>query len=274
MIVTCSECQKKLRIDAVKYAGRHLALTCRHCGTSFNYRIPGQYKILIAHGEPEVCQTILTVCQQNLGEILVCSDAKMLRTQLHRHNFFVLLLDVALPGAFSFELIDEVHIKNPHTKIILLPSVYNRTAYKRKPVSLYGADAYLELHHLSDRLIPCLHQLVPELALNTRPQPLRSEAGEERHLSEHDSVYQQAEKLAAQLIADIALYYQDQIDAGIENQDLPARLALQLDEGQRLLAARIPRAELNARDYLTIALKRFTDAREKELKNLSRTEYD
>lgn len=274
MIISCPQCQKKLRIDATRYAGRHLTINCRHCGKPFNYRIPRQHKILVAHGEPEVCQMILTICQQDVAEMLVCSDAKMLRALLRRHRFLALLLDVALPGAFSFELIDEIHTGGEETKIILLPSVYNRTAYKRKPTSLYHADAYLELHHLSDQLIPLLHRLAPELALNSSPYCLLSDSGEERHLFEHDSIYQQAEDLAAQLIADIALYYQDQIDAGIENQDLDTRLAVQLDEGQRLLAERIPRAELDARDYLTIALKRFTSARKKELDLLRRTQHD
>ncbi|NCO51238.1 MAG: hypothetical protein GW875_03975 [Deltaproteobacteria bacterium] len=274
MIITCPECQKKLRFNAAKYTGRRLTLNCRHCGGAFSYLVPRQQKILVAHGEPEVCQMILTVCRHDVAEMLVCSEAEMLRTLLRRHRFAALLLDVALPGAFSFELIDEIHADGAETKIILLPSVYNRTAYKRKPTSLYHADAYLELHHLSDQLIPLLRSLVPGLSLQSSPYCLLSDRGEERHLSELGSVSQQAEALAAQLIADIALYYQDQIDLGIEKGDLETRLAVQLDEGQRLLTRRIPRAELDARDYLTIALKRFIRAREKELENRNRMQHD
>ena len=267
MIIVCSKCQKNLRINAAKYAGKNLSLTCRNCGFKFPCIVPSATKILVAHGEPEVCRTVLEVCQQDVGEILTCSDAVMARNLLERQSFSVLLLDVALPGAFPFQLIEEIHRSGEQTKIILLPSVYNRTAYKRKPASLYGANGYLELHHLSDRLIPLLHEQVPELALKSRPLESMSNVGEERALSGGNDVNQQAEELARLLIADIALYNQDLIDLGIKHQDLKVRLAAQLEEGRRMLACRIPQVELDKQDYLFSALLCFAEAREKELRS-------
>lgn len=228
---------------------------------------PSQVNILVAHGEPEVCRSILAVCRKDVSEILTCSDAAMARKLLARHHFSVLLLDVALPGAFPFQLIEEVRSTQSQLKIILLPSVYNRTAYKRKPSSLYGADGYIELHHLSDRLIPLLHELLPHLPLKSRPYCLTRDEGTERALSTEADAGQQAKELARLLVADIALYHQEQLDAGILHNDLATRLAPQLEEGRRLMAMRIPQAELECRDDLFEALRVFAAARELELKS-------
>lgn len=266
MIIACTQCQKKLRINAAKYAGKNLSLTCRNCGHILPCLVPQTTKILVAHGEPAVCRTVLDICKQDVGEILTCSDAAMARQLLDRQSFSVLLLDVALPGAFPFQLIEEIHCSGDPTKIILLPSVYNRTAYKRKPSSLYGANDYLELHHLSDRLIPLLHELLPGLALNSRPFSSVKDRGEERPLPVSAGTKQQAEELARLLIADIALYHQEQIDLGIEYQDIEVRLTAELEEGRRMLACRIPKVELDRQDYLLSALMHFSSAREKELR--------
>ena len=266
MIIPCPQCQKKLRIRAAKYAGKNLSLTSQNCGQIFPCLVPPASKILVAHGESGVCRTVLEICRQDVGEILTCNDAAMARELLERQDFSALLLDVALPGAFPFQLIEEIHRSGAPTKIILLPSVYNRTAYKRKPSSLYGANGYLELHHLSDRLIPLLQELVPEVALKSRPFSPMSDEGEERSLPVNGDAIQQAEELARLLIADIALYHQERIDQGIEQRDLEERLAVELEEGRRILACRIPQVELERQDYLLSALMCFARAREKELR--------
>jgi len=57
----------------------------------------------------------------------------------------VMIVDVGLTGIYGFELCERLK-GDPETrsiKIILLSSVYGLTAYKRSPVTLYGADDYL-----------------------------------------------------------------------------------------------------------------------------------
>jgi len=138
MIVACTSCRKKLRVNAVKYAGKNLRINCPHCQTPLRVKAPTPIKILVAHGEPDVCRSILEVCHLDVGEILTCSDARRARKLLSRHSINALLLDVALPGAFPFQLIEEIRESGGDLKIVLLPSVYNRTAYKRTPSSLLG----------------------------------------------------------------------------------------------------------------------------------------
>jgi CheY-like chemotaxis protein len=265
MIIVCPHCQKKLRIQAEKFAGKKLSLTCRGCGKKFLQLIRAATKILIAHGEPDVCHAILEICRADAAEFLTCHDACGARQIIGQHPVAAILLDVALPGVFPFQLIDEIQQAGQSTRVILLSSVYNRAAYKRRPISLYGADAYLELHHLPDRLIPLLYELIPGLSLSSRPFCLLNETGGERPLAALKDLNRQAEELARMLVADIALYHQDSIDLGILHRDLEVRLAPQLAEGRQMMACRIPQLDLDKRDYLFAALHQFSSARAQEL---------
>lgn len=77
----------------------------------------------------------------------------------------VMIVDVGLTGIYGFELCERLK-GDPDTrgiKIILLSSVYGLTAYKRSPVNLYGADDYIEKHHIPDRLVPKIKQLLSGL---------------------------------------------------------------------------------------------------------------
>jgi hypothetical protein len=73
-----------------------------------------------------------------------------------------MIVDVGLTGIYGFELCERLK-GDPDTrgiKIILLSSVYGLTAYKRNPVTLYGADDYIEKHHIPDRLVPKIKELL------------------------------------------------------------------------------------------------------------------
>jgi CheY-like chemotaxis protein len=84
----------------------------------------------------------------------------------------VMIVDVGLTGIYGFELCERLK-GDPGTrniKIILLSSVYGLTAYKRSPISLYGADDYIEKHHIPDKLVSKIKQLLYGGPLET-PQP-------------------------------------------------------------------------------------------------------
>ncbi len=73
-----------------------------------------------------------------------------------------MVLDVGLPGIYGFELCERLK-SNPETqsiKIVLLSSVYDMRRYKRTPTNLYGADDYIEKHHIPDFLLTKLRNLI------------------------------------------------------------------------------------------------------------------
>ena len=71
-----------------------------------------------------------------------------------------LVLDVALPAVHAYEIVEEVKRRAPDTRVVLVASIYNRTGYKRRPTSLYGADDYVEQHHIPDALLVKLERLI------------------------------------------------------------------------------------------------------------------
>ncbi len=73
-----------------------------------------------------------------------------------------MVVDVGLTGIYGFDLCERLK-GDPDTKdikIVLLSSVYGLTAYKRSPVHLYGADDYIEKHHIPDELAPKIQRLI------------------------------------------------------------------------------------------------------------------
>ncbi|PLX88318.1 MAG: hypothetical protein C0618_04580 [Desulfuromonas sp.] len=272
MIIECSACRVSMRVDRERYAGKRLSVRCPKCRHSFSVEVPAaSTTVLIAHGYPRSFVELKAVLTQDDLTILTCDDNESALQLLRDNPVRILLLDVALTGSFPFELIDEARNKPTEqpVKIILLPSVYNKTAYKRRPTSLYGADAYLELHHVGDRLLPLLRELCPDLGLEEPTAGFyQSSVGEERQV---DSTVEEtaAEELARLLIADIALYHQEQIDRGLKEGDPALFLSTELAEGQRLLSERIDADVLARIDYLRLALDQFAADRRREIDDAS-----
>jgi len=269
MIVNCPACKAAMRLDKKRYAGKRLSLRCPACRETFTAEIPQTSiaTVLIAHGYPKSFDELKAVLTQDDLTILTCSENEDALQLLREHPVRILLLDVALTGSFPFELIEEAHSKPSEkpVKIILLPSVYNKTAYKRRPTSLYGADAYLELHHIGDRLLPLLRELCPDLELKDPSAGFfRLAQGKERGLDDVEG-RRAAEELARLLIADIALYHQEQIDRGIIEGDPALYLVAEMREGRRLLSERISATILQQQDFLLKALESFAQERRSEL---------
>lgn len=124
---------------------------------------PGRrLKVVIANESLPFCDAVCKILADEPFEIFVCTDGKHTLETVERVRPELLLLDVALPTMFGFEVCERAR-QNPDLsglKIVLIASIYDKTRYKRSPKSLYGADDYLEKHHIPDSLIPMIHRLV------------------------------------------------------------------------------------------------------------------
>jgi CheY-like chemotaxis protein len=172
-----------------------------------------------------------------------------------------MVLDVAIGGVFAFEVLERVRAASLPTKTVLVASVYNRTGYKRRPTSLYGADDYVEQHHIPDSLVPKMARLVgpgesaPPPPLDERLEQERIQvAGEGRmrmRFRTRDEAVERAVRLARLIVADIALYNGDAL-ASRDEQD--ARLRLDVEEGRLLFDLRVPESIRRERDFIGEAL--------------------
>jgi hypothetical protein len=172
-----------------------------------------------------------------------------------------IVLDVAIPGVLAFEVIEQVRA-HPQTKgmpIVLLASVFERTRYKRRPTNLYGADAYLELHHVPDRLAP----LIDEVRTQQAPSPDRQQAPVERaraaglraRPAADDA--EAAQALARRLLSDVALYHGDELADGVRRGNPFASLGAAVDAARELFVGAVPAAQ-NAKNVFEDELARFS----------------
>ena len=304
MIVKCPSCAARFRLDREKLAGKRVTLRCARCRTPFNAELPHvstdrlqtNVRVMIAHSDKQLCGTIKDIVENagfegilrhNGDEVLAAMDALRPR---------IAVVDVALQGLYAFEVVDKVR-RRPgleNVKIILLSSVYNRAAYKRSPSSLYGADDYIEKHHLPDDLILKINRLLVDAApargpaasgeveedgrqlssddrlmqtpdfINTVNEKIQS--AEESEVSAHDATERQrAERLARIIVSDISLYYQERVDEGILEGNWSELLANEIKEARDLFRDRFPSPQIQNSRILEAAFLDLLAKRSREL---------
>ncbi len=194
MIISC-DCGAKLKVDETKIAGRRLKVRCPRCGNIHHLKQlapdrpapilknAGQPSpslkgilVLVAHDSEVVRYLISRVLTEAGFRVELVSNGVDALKKATEQRPQGLVLDVGLPGIYGFELCERLK-GNPATKnikIILLSSVYDRRRYKRAPTSLYGADDYIEKHHIPDLLTVKLHALISRKdAVNFIPTPVK-----------------------------------------------------------------------------------------------------
>jgi DNA-binding response OmpR family regulator len=118
--------------------------------------------VLVAHDSEMVRETICSVLLEAGFGVDTASDGVAALKKAFENKPQALVLDVGLPGIYGFELCERLkgNQETAGIKIILLSSVYDMRRYKRTPVNLYGADDYIEKHHIPDFLPVKLKKLL------------------------------------------------------------------------------------------------------------------
>ena len=186
---------------------------------------------------------------------------------------------------------------NRQTRLFEVPAVvYNKMAYKRTPASLYGADAYIEKHHIPNDLVAYVHRLVTDAAPADAAAPPEPEeetvAGEspspaeEREVREFtqevntkilqaeeeetsagvsNNVPEKAHRLARNIVADIALYNQEKVEEGVQSGTFFDLLAKEIAEGRRLFQERFPDLVANNNDILQAEFNSFIERKKADI---------
>lgn len=299
MIVKCPSCKARYRIKRTMKPGQRFRVCCPVCQVDFVVSEMSesgqQVRVLIAHSNDELCQAILDILQSVQYEGVIAKSSQDVLRTLDQLKPDVAIIDVALDGLYAFELVDIIKRRPDmdQVKIILLSSIYNKTAYKRSPSSLYGADDYIEKHHLPDSLVSKINDLLnrtghrstsvqtsPQAAeqQHTKDKPSRSEpssvgslleriqSAEQHQFARPDETdLQSAEKLARLIVSDIFLYHQERFDEGILQGSWSDLLALEVKEAKRLFNQRFPDLEIQKSKILERAFLDLLDKRQREL---------
>ena len=214
--------------------------------------------VLVAYEPNEVGQQVVTSVERLGHHTESASDGDQAWALLRSHPYDLLVVDAAISGKPSYELCDAVISANLETKIILVASVYRKTRYKRRPSSLYGADDYVEQHHIHDKLpekICALFGGHPSYDEESQVDPERIRREGDRRLEDGKSALKSKVRLArlARIVAsDMALYNPELIKRA------PARFTEQehqdLAHGRSFLLKMLPGSEVDARELLLEAL--------------------
>ncbi|HEY6872601.1 MAG TPA: response regulator [Geobacteraceae bacterium] len=181
MLIVCPSCKTKFSFDEQKVGTDGVKLRCSRCRTVFRVvrRAPSlpvpaeapkpavapaaaRIKVVVANESPAFCAAVQKVLAPEPFEVFSYNDGRGALAAIEQLKPDVVLLDVALPSMYGFEVCEAVR-KNPAlsaVKLILIAAIYDKTRYKRAPNSLYGADEYIEKHHIPDSLVDMIYRLV------------------------------------------------------------------------------------------------------------------
>jgi DNA-binding response OmpR family regulator len=195
--------------------------------------------VIVAHERPAVRQIVGRVLAQEGFDATPAADANAALALLAARPWSALVLDVALPGAAVFDVCDRtITLRSSGAGaqcIVLVASVYRSTSYKRRPTRLYGADDYIEIHHLGDALPAKLRRV---LGLEDRTIDMHLDAGEELRvigdgrMTEHGDA-----ELAKLIVADVVLYNGDRLLGAVDVTTAEQALAQDLAAARELFAS-------------------------------------
>lgn len=300
MITDCPACGAKFRLNKEKFGGKQVTLKCVQCHKVFQVKVPEPAKsgmsihVLIAHNDQNLCATIREILDKADINCQISHDGPSAIEIMKTRPPHVVVVDVALPGLYAFEVVEKVRaipgLEN--VRIILLSSVYNKMAYKRTPASLYGADAYIEKHHIPNDLVAYVHRFVTDAEparIDPGPGELEEKVSgeaqtpiEERQAREFTQevnsriqeaeaaetsaegsadIPEKAQRLARNIVSDIALYNQEKVEEGIQAGTFYELLDNEIREGRRLFQEKFPELQAINRDVLKDEFESFIERR-------------
>ncbi|MEK7871250.1 MAG: response regulator, partial [Nitrospirota bacterium] len=187
MILTCPGCKNNLSIDEI--GPNDIAeKVCEYCHSSLRIKtkievdlimkeevrsvpppvetkdalLPDEEKVLVAVEGSATREIIKDVLDGSGVEVIESSTGREALFMLKKFRPAVAIIDVGLQQIFGFEVC-EIIKKSPvlnGTSVILVASIYDKARYKRAPESLYGADDYIERHHIKDNLFLKIKRLI------------------------------------------------------------------------------------------------------------------
>ena len=302
MVVVCPKCKTRLKVDETKLSLQGSRFRCPKCSTVLVIKKPAvqekksldHRKFLVAHSSAAVIENIKSLLAGEGYTVVTSADGidAMVRALKELPAFGI--IEVALPKIYGFEVCKKLKAR-PETKemkLILVPSIYDKTKYRREPVSLYGADDYIEEHDLSVRLIEAINRIKsgvpaePEKS-KTETQPAAPKAPEQvsaekaaaaqrREVpvapaprpaadAKTDESIEKARRLSRTIINDIYLYNSAKVDEAVRRGDFYAVFGPEVKEGFKLYESRIPLETRKKADFYREAIDNFLVAKKKSL---------
>lgn len=299
MFISCPLCKTRFKFDEQKVSSGGIKLRCSKCAAIFRLATDksardGRLTILVAHESAEFCAAVEKVLAPEPFDIISCHDGKEAVDLALRFKPDVVLLNVALPTMYGFQVCEALrsHPEVRDTRIILLAAIYDKTKYKRSPQSLYGADDYIEQHHIPDALAAMIYRLATDTreveadslamqeGLATSPERLtpaeadrqevvrnnlRTQTAVEESAST-EKVHEAAMQLARSIVADISLYRETELEEAVRTGDIELCLGLEIKDGRAIYESRLPDFASFPRDFYAEALAELISQKKREMR--------
>ncbi len=295
MVVTCPKCKVRLKVDEAKLSPQGSRFKCPRCGTMLLVKKPAPpvkknlngRKIIVAHSRPQTRDLTVSLLKDSGYDVLTAADGIDFMVKALKELPFLSVVEVALPKIYGFELCKRLKAR-PETKgmkFILVPAIYDKAKYRREPVSLYGADDYLEEHDIQEHLTEKVnalrgadverktaefegassHAAATPQRESPRVEPAVKEVAPVPESGGSDVAVERARRLARTIINDIYLYNSAKVDAAIRDNNFYSVFATEVREGQKLYDNRIPQEIRNLKDFYREAIDNFLSTKEKEI---------
>jgi len=299
VVVVCPKCKTKLKVDDAKLSTQGSRFKCPKCSTVLVIKKPAaqqkkaldEKKALIAHSNPLLVENIRTLLVGQGYTALTSADGIDAMVKALKELPCLGIIEAALPKIYGFEVCKRLKSR-PETKemkLILIPSIYDKTKYRREPVSLYGADDYIEEHDLSTRLIDAIIRIRSGAPAETKAPPPKSPVPSTSDVSpaekkkqpafgqpevpaakvsaevKGDEMTEKARRLARTIINDIYLYNSSKVDEAVRQDKFYAVFAAEVKEGKKLYDNRIPQETRDKADFYREAIDNFLSAKKKAL---------
>ena len=300
MVVICPKCKVRLKVADEKIATEGTRFKCPRCSTVLlvkrapaRLRPLDQGKILVAHEEPSIMEKITDILTKNGYMVIPAKDGIEAMVSATKEMPFLAVLGVSIPKIYGFEVCKRLKVR-PETKdmkIILIPSVYDMTRYRRAPESLHDADDYIEEHLIEKSLINKIETLKGPSSRGSAGPDVDTHAihgaktgasgsdkekaileergpqgplGKTTHQEKGDDV-ERAKRLARTIIADIYLYSKAKVDDAIRGNAFHRTFASELKEGLKLYEHRVSAEIRDIGDFFNEAINNFIEKRKKEI---------
>jgi len=305
VVVICPKCRTKLKVDDAKLSPSGSRFKCPKCSAALVVKKPAppaetgktldNTRVLVAHSNPEVLESARAVLNDKGYEVTTATDGIDVMVKALREFPFLAVVEVSLPKIYGFEICKKLKSREEtkEMKFILVPSIFDRSKYRREPSSLYGADDYIEAQDIPALLIEKINTLtaLPEKGLE-KPQPEEKEpapspestpikpaaAGIKEAVIEPsaavepgpsaektEEAVEKAKRLSRTIINDIYLYNAAKVTESIRNGNFYSVFESELKEGQKLYDNRIPQAIRNSGNYYSDTIREFLEKKKKEL---------
>lgn len=183
MPAICPKCHNPLQLEQIPLR-KDVRMSCSSCGTALTVSLVVSFdapsastnsvsshtspthlnekKVATAVEGDASNEMIREILAQGGFEMVSSTGTEDLLALLERERPVVVIVDVGILDIIGFEIADRIKKRDDLKEIgiILLASVHDKTRYKREPESLYGAQDYIERHHIQDQLLPKVQRIL------------------------------------------------------------------------------------------------------------------